>query len=146
VVLLEQALQPVFGVGFEQTWRTALEGLPCQIRFVERTRQAVEHLLHEGPPGYAIGAVDIGTQVGGRTVHDRLWHVRLAKPRHAEGERGCFDESRKYMRVHPDRRDAVLLERRRQPDDRRATGASKSDAEDRGLSVDTHPGAHLLVV
>ena len=49
MVLLEQPLQVVFGVGLEQPRRRALERQTLQVRFVERDRQAFDHLLHERP-------------------------------------------------------------------------------------------------
>ena len=44
-------------------------------------------------------------------------------------------EPREDMGVHRDRGNAVLLQCRGEPDDRRAAGASKTDAEDRRVAV-----------
>ena len=145
-VLLEQPVQALFGVWLEQPRRRALEGLPLQVRFVERTREAVDHLLHEGPLRHGIGAVDVGAQVGGRSIDHRLRHVRLPQARHAHGERGGADESGEDVGVHPDGGDAGFFERRGEPDDRRATRASKADAEDGRVAVSDDPRAHLLIV
>jgi hypothetical protein len=73
-------------------------------------------------------AFDVGAKVGRRTIHDRLRHIRLTKSRHAHRECGCVAEPFEDVRMHGDRRNAVLLERRGEPDDRRATGTSKTDA------------------
>ena len=48
VVLLEQPLEVVFGIGLHQPRRRSLERQALEIRILERRRQAVEHLLHEG--------------------------------------------------------------------------------------------------
>jgi hypothetical protein len=50
------------------------------------------------------------------------------------------------VRVDSDRGDAVLLQPHREPDDRRATGASKTDAENRGVAVRGDRRAHLRIV
>jgi len=48
--------------------------------------------------------------------------------------------------VHGNRWDAVLLERRGEPDDRRAAGASKTDAENRAVAIGGDRRSHLGVV
>jgi hypothetical protein len=50
------------------------------------------------------------------------------------------------MRVHGDGRHATLLQRKREPDDRRATGTSQADAEYRGIALADDGIAHIRVV
>ena len=47
--------------------------------------------------------------------------------------------------MYGDGRDTSLFERRREPDDRRAAGASKTDAENRRVAVGDDGGAHVGV-
>ena len=72
--------------------------------------------------------------------------VRLTQPRHAHRQRGRLTEPRESLRVYSDRGHASLFERRREPDDRRAAGASKTDAEDRGVTVGDDGRAHIGIV
>jgi hypothetical protein len=97
-----------------------------QIRLFKRGRQAIEHALHERPLRDRILAVDIGAQLGGRSVDDRLRHIGLTKTRHAHGECRCVAEPFEDVGVDGDRGNAVALQPHREPDDRRATGASKT--------------------
>jgi hypothetical protein len=48
--------------------------------------------------------------------------------------------------MHGNRRHALLLEGDREPDDRRATGTSQSNAENRGIALLDDGGAHFRVV
>ena len=48
VVLFEQPLEVVFGIGLHQPRCRPLERQALEIRILERDGQAVEHLLHEG--------------------------------------------------------------------------------------------------
>ena len=89
-------------------------------------------LLHEGPAGDRIGALDIGAQLRRRAADHRLRHECLPQRRHAAQPRRGFGDALEDMGVHGDARDAVLgFQQCGQPDDRRATGASKTDAENR---------------
>ena len=146
VVVLEEPMEVVLGVGFDQPRSRTLERQPLQIGLVKRRREALEHPLHERPLGDGILAFDVGAQVRGRTVHDRLRHIRLTETRHAHGQRRCVAEPFEDVRVHGDRGDAVLLQPHGKPDDRRATGASKTDGENRAVTVGRDRLPHLLVV
>src|SRR4029450_6318669 len=73
-------------------------------------------------------------------------HVGLAQAWDAHGKRRRLAEPREHVRVHGYGRNAVLLERHREPDDRRAAGASKTDAEDGRGAIGGNGGAHLLIV
>jgi hypothetical protein len=76
----------LFGIGLQQPRRRPFERLALKVRFVERARQAVEHLLHERAASDAIVAVDIGAQIGRGAVDYRLRHECLSQPRHPEGK------------------------------------------------------------
>ena len=146
VVVLEQPLQAIIRIRFEKPRRCPLECHTLQIRFIERYGEAVDHSLHEWPFRHRIGAVDVCTQVGGRTIDDRLRHVGLPQAGDAHGERCGIAQPREDVRVHGDGRNTIQLQRHREPDDRRAAGASKTDAEDRGVAICRDAGAHRLVV
>ena len=146
VVLFEQPLEVVLGIGLHQPRCRPLERQALEIRILERGREAVEHLLHEGAPGDRVAAVDVRTQMRGRLIDDRMRRVRLTQARHPHGERGRLAEPRESLRMYGDRGHAVLFQRRGEPDDRRATGASKTDAENRGVAVSGDGRAHLRIV
>jgi len=83
---------------------------------------------------------------GGRSIDDWMWRIRLAQSRHAHGQ-GCrFAKPCELSRVNGDRRYATFFQRRGQPDDRRATSASKTDAENRGIAISRDLRAHLRIV
>jgi hypothetical protein len=128
VVLLEEPIETVVSVRLQQPRGRPFERQALEIRFVGWNGEAVEHLLHEGPARNRIAALDVGAKIGRRTVHHRLRHICLSQTRHAHGQRRRFAEAREHVRVHRDGRDAILLQCRREPDDRRAAGASKADA------------------
>jgi len=88
----------------------------------------------------------LGGGVTDAAIDDRLRHIRLTKARHAHRERSRVAEPFEHVRMDGDRRNAVLLQRRGEPDDRRATGASKADAENRSIAAGRDRRAHLLVV
>ena len=79
-------------------------------------------------------------------INDRVRRVRLTQARHALSQRSRVAEPRESLRMDGDRWDAVLFERRREPDDRRAAGASKTDAENRGVAAGADRCAHLRIV
>ena len=79
-------------------------------------------------------------------IDDWVRRVRLTQPWHSHGQRGRVTESRESLRVYGDRGHASLFERRGEPDDRRAAGASKTDTEDRGVAVGDNGRAHIRIV
>ena len=82
----------------------------------------------------------------GRLIDNRVWRVRLTQTWHSHRQRRRVAEPRESLRVYGDRRNAAFFERRREPDDRRAAGASKTDAENRGIAVGGDGRAHVRVV
>ena len=88
VVVDEQLLQVVFGIGCEQPWRRPLEGEALQVFVIKRPRQPLDDLLHERPLGNRIDAFDIAAQLLGREIDHRLRNVGLPRARHAGGTRG----------------------------------------------------------
>ncbi len=146
-VILEEKLCEIFlRVGRKKARRRALERQALHVVGVERPRQALDDLLHEGPAGDRVLAFDVGAQIGGGFIDHRLRHVGLARLRHAVGQRRRARQPREHVGVHGHARHARFFQRHRQPDDRRATGASQADAEDGGVALGRDLGAHLGVV
>jgi hypothetical protein len=126
-VRFEQPLEVVFGIGLDQPRRRPLERQPLKIASSSGdSRPSSTSCMN----GRARSDPDPRCRREGRaeTIDDRLRHVRLTEARHAHGERGCVAEPFEDVRVNGDGRNAVLLQCRGEPDDRRATGASKTDA------------------
>ena len=146
VVLEEQLLEIVFGVGRDQARRRALEGQTLQVFLIERLGQPLDHFLHEALLGDRVDALDIAAQLVRRFVDDGLRHIDLPRARHAGGARGRGGEPRKDMGMDGDRRNASLLQGHRQPHDRGATGASKSDTQDGRVGIRLYFRAHVRVV
>ena len=79
-------------------------------------------------------------------IDDWVRRIRLTQPWHSHRECGRVTEPRESLRVHGNRGHTSLFERGREPDDRRAAGASKTDAEDRGVAVGDDGRAHVGIV
>ena len=80
-------------------------------------------------------ALDVVAELGGRAADDGLRDESLAGRRHPVDAGDRAGESGENVGVHRDRRHPALLERHREPDDRRAARASEADAEDRRVTV-----------
>ena len=133
--------------GSSSGWGGAIEGQAGEVLVVERLGEPFDDELHERPAVDGILAVDVGAQLAVGAPDDRLGDEDLARRRHAVGARHRPREAGEDVRVHGDRRDPVVaLQRRREPDDRRATGASKTHRQDGGVPVGLDRRAHVGVV
>ena len=65
MILFEQSLEVVFGIGLHEPRCRPLERQAVEIRILERDGQAVEHFLHEGAARDRVSAVDVRTQMRG---------------------------------------------------------------------------------
>ena len=135
-LLDEQALEVLLGVGVEQRRGRAVEGHAGEVLVVERLRQPLDDELHERPAVDGVLAVDVGAQLAASSARRPAGDEDLAGRRHPVGARHRAREAGEHVRVHGHRRDPVVaLQRRREPDDRRATGASETHRQDGGVSV-----------
>ena len=108
-IVEKQLAKILFGVRRNQPRRRALERRTGEIGVIERSGQAVDHLLHEGPAGNLIAAFDIGAQFGRRAADHRLRHKSLPQCGDAAQPRGRLGDAGEHMGVHRDARDAVRL-------------------------------------
>ena len=89
-------------MGLHQPRCRPLERQALEIRILERGREALEHLLHEGTPRDRVVAVDVRPQMRGRLIDDRVRRVRLTQARHPHGQRRRLAEPRESLRMHGD--------------------------------------------
>src|SRR5580692_2092981 len=145
-IVEKQLAKILFAVRRNQPRRRALERRAGEIGVIERAGQAVDHLLHERPAGNLVAAFDIGAQLRRGAADDRLRHKSLPQCRNAAQPRGRLGDAGEHMGVDRDARHAVAFQQRCQPDDRRATGASKPDTQNGGIAVGRDLLAHIQIV
>src|SRR5205085_10662640 len=82
VPLEEEAMQVLLGVGLDEARRRTI-ALAGPTPAVTRTRETVDHLLHDVAAADRIGAIDVRAQLRRRLANDRLWYEHLREIGHA---------------------------------------------------------------